>query len=205
MKQIDIFKQVSIQRTLEGTVLECLTGISCLSLLVMAIVCLVRGDMSWVDFAFCIGLGILLPCFYLYHSYHPGKEDMPLLITNKWQVYELSRLGHYFSFFFSLIFVFIQLHYFLDVPLWTILIPLVLLVLSIGYFGFRVWRMRHHVEVAPNDEAKDSQLEAVVSIFCFIVPNLLLKHFTNWDNWVILAICVVFGALLYVVLKKLRG
>lgn len=205
MKQIDIFKQVTIQRTLEGTVLECLTGISCLSQLVMAIVCLVRGDMDWLDFAFCIGLGILLPCIYLYHSYHPSKEDMPLLITNKWQVYELSRFGHYFSFFFSLIFVFIHLYDFLDLQLWIVLIPVALLFLSIGYFGFRVWRMRHYVEVAPSSEAKDTQLEAVVSLICFIVPNLLLKHFTDWDNLVILAVCVVFSILLFAVLKKLRG
>ena len=182
--------------------LEVLTVIVLLALILLGIYGLVKAIIDWGDFLMAVGLAVVVSGFYMYHSYHPNKEDVPLHITNQWQVCELSRLSHYFAFCMATFFLDVMISIVFDIARWALFVPIGLLFLVVGYFGWRIYRLGRCGEQAADETVKDKQMEQMASFLTFLIPNLLLKWLTDWSIWVIIPICVFFSALVYAGLKK---
>lgn len=201
-QEVNVFSQVRIGRTPEGLVLEVLTVIALLALILLGIYGRVKASIDWGDFLIAVGLAVVVSGFYMYHSYHPSKEDIPLPITNQWQVYELARLSHYFAFCMATFFLVVMISIVFDIARWALFVPVGLLFLVVVYFGWRIYRLGRCGEQAVDETVKDRQMEQMASFLTFLIPNLLLKWLTDWSLWVIIPISVVFSSLVYVGLKK---
>lgn len=201
-QETNVFSNVRIGRTTEGLVLEMLTVIALLAIILLGIYGKIKAFIDWYDFLVAVGLSVGVSGFYMYHSYHPSKEDVPLLITNQWQVYELSRFSHYFAFSMAIFFLGVMIGIVFDIARWVWFVPVGLLILVICYFGWRIYRLGRCDEQSADEEVKDRQLEQISSLLTFLIPNLLLKRLTDWSLWIIVPISIAFSVLVYVGLKK---
>lgn len=186
-EQDSIFAQVKIYRTTSVRIFEYVIGI-----LLLAIWLLTIGNIThvaaeeWHSCLIIAVVGTVSVGLSFRHSYHPSAYDLPFVkIVNARQVRCLSLCGRLQSVVYALFFIWVCCAEWIEsesIFLGGMITALALLVLNCIFFIYRIYRLRHLVEVAPSPTIRNEKLLIVGTLVLTIAVGFGVHCLPFWDS-----------------------
>lgn len=153
-EQDSIFAQVKIYRTASVRIFEYIIGILLLAIWLLIIRNIIHAAAEeWQSYLIVAIFGTVSVGLSFRHSYHPSANDLPFVkIVNARQVHYLSLCSRLQSVVFALFFIWVGCAEWIEgesIFLGGMITCLALLVLNCIFFTYKIYKLRHLVEVPP--------------------------------------------------------
>lgn len=186
-EQDSIFAQVKIYRTASVRIFEYVIGILLLVLWLLTIVNITHvAAEEWHSCLIIAVVGTVSVGLSFRHSYHPSASDLPFVkIVNSRQVHCLSLCSRLQSVVFALFFIWVGCAEWIEgesIFLGGMITCLALLVLNCIFFIYRIYRLRHLVEVAPSPTIRNEKLLIVGTLALTIAVGFGVHCLPFWDS-----------------------
>lgn len=186
-EQDSIFAQVKIYRTASVRIFEYIIGILLLAIWLLTIVNITHvAAEEWHSCLIIAVVGTVSVGLSFRHSYHPSAYDLPFVkIVNARQVRCLSLCGRLQSVVYALFFIWVCCAEWIEsesIFLGGMITALALLVLNCIFFIYRIYRLRHLVEVAPSPTIRNEKLLIVGTLALTIAVGFGIHCLPFWDS-----------------------
>lgn len=186
-EQDSIFAQVKIYRTASVRIFEYIIGILLLVLWLLTIVNITHvAAEEWHSCLIIAVVGTVSVGLSFRHSYHPSASDLPFVkIVNARQVRCLSLCGRLQSVVYALFFIWVCCAEWIEsesIFLGGMITALALMVLNCIFFIYRIYRLRHLVEVAPSPTIRNEKLLIVGTLVLTIAVGFGVHYLPFWDS-----------------------
>ena len=186
-EQDSIFAQVKIYRTASVRIFEYIIGILLLAIWLLTIVNITHvAAEEWHSCLIIAVVGTVSVCLSFRHSYHPSAYDLPFVkIVNARQVRCLSLCGRLQSVVYALFFIWVCCAEWIEsesIFLGGMITALALLVLNCIFFIYRIYRLRHLVEVPSSPTIRNEKLLIVGTLVLTIAVGFGVHYLPFWDS-----------------------
>ena len=186
-EQDSIFAQVKIYRTASVRIFEYVIGIQLLAIWLLIIRNIIHAAAEeWHSCLIIAVVGTVSVGLSFRHSYHPSAYDLPFVkIVNARQVRCLSLCGRLQSVVYALFFIWAGCAEWIEsesIFLGGMITALALLVLNCIFFIYRIYRLRHLVEVAPSPTIRNEKLLIVGTLVLTIAVGFGVHYLPFWDS-----------------------
>lgn len=186
-EQDSIFAQVKIYRTTSVRVFEYVIGIQLLAIWLLAIVNITHAAAEEWHYCLIIAVvGTVSVGLSFRHSYHPSANDLPFVkIVNARQVHCLSLCGRLQSVVYALFFIWISCAEWIEgesIFLGGMITCLALLVLNCIFFTYKIYKLRHLVEVPSSPTIRNEKLLIVGTLVLTIAVGFGVHYLPFWDS-----------------------
>lgn len=186
-EQDSIFAQVKIYRTASVRIFEYIIGILLLAIWLLTIVNITHvAAEEWHSCLIIAVVGTVSVGLSFRHSYHPSAYDLPFVkIVNARQVRCLSLCGRLQSVVYALFFIWVCCAEWIEsesIFLGGMITALALLVLNCIFFIYRIYRLRHLVEVPSSPTIRNEKLLIVGTLVLTIAVGFGVHYLPFWDS-----------------------
>lgn len=186
-EQDSIFAQVKIYRTASVRVFEYVIGIQLLAIWLLAIVNITHvAAEEWHSCLIIAVVGTVSVGLSFRHSYHPSAYDLPFVkIVNARQVHCLSLCGRLQSVVYALFFIWVSCAEWIEgesIFLGGMITCLALLVLNCIFFTYKIYKLRHLVEVPSSPTIRNEKLLIVGTLVLTIAVGFGVHYLPFWDS-----------------------
>lgn len=186
-EQDSIFAQVKIYRTASVRVFEYVIGIQLLAIWLLAIVNITHvAAEEWHSCLIFAVVGTVSVGLSFRHSYHPSAYDLPFVkIVNARQVHCLSLCGRLQSVVYALFFIWVSCAEWIEgesIFLGGMITCLALLVLNCIFFTYKIYKLRHLVEVPSSPTIRNEKLLIVGTLVLTIAVGFGVHYLPFWDS-----------------------
>lgn len=186
-EQDSIFAQVKIYRTASVRIFEYIIGILLLAIWLLTIVNITHVAAEEWHFCLIIAVvGTVSVGLSFRHSYHPSASDLPFVkIVNARQVRCLSLCGRLQSVVYALFFIWGGCAEWIEsesVFLGGMITCLALLVLNCIFFTYKIYKLRHLVEVPSSPTIRNEKLLIVGTLVLTIAVGFGVHYIPFWDS-----------------------
>lgn len=186
-EQDSIFAQVKIYRTASVRIFEYIIGILLLAIWLLTIVNITHvAAEEWHSCLIIAVVGTVSVGLSFRHSYHPSAYDLPFVkIVNARQVRCLSLCGRLQSVVYALFFIWIGCAEKIEsesVFLGGMITALVLMVLNCIFFTYKIYKLRHLVEVPSSPTIRNEKLLIVGTLVLTIAVGFGVHCLPFWDS-----------------------
>lgn len=187
-EQDSIFAQVKIYRTASVRIFEYVIGILLLAIWLLTIVNITHvAAEEWHSCLIIAVVGTVSVGLSFRHSYHPSASDLPFVkIVNSRQVHCLSLCSRLQSVVFALFFfIWVGCAEWIEgesIFLGGMITCLALLVLNCIFFIYRIYRLRHLVEVPYSPTIRNEKLLIVGTLVLTIAVGFGVHYLPFWDS-----------------------
>ncbi len=186
-EQDSIFAQVKIYRTASVRIFEYVIGILLLVLWLLTIVNITHvAAEEWHSCLIIAVVGTVSVGLSFRHSYHPSASDLPFVkIVNARQVRCLSLCGRLQSVVYALFFIWGGCAEWIEgesVFLGGMITALALMVLNCIFFTYKIYKLRHLVEVPSSPTIRNEKLLIVGTLVLTIAVGFGVHYLPFWDS-----------------------
>lgn len=186
-EQDSIFAQVKIYRTASVRIFEYVIGILLLAIWLLTIVNITHvAAEEWHSCLIIAVVGTVSVGLSFRHSYHPSAYDLPFVkIVNARQVRCLSLCGRLQSVVYALFFIWVCCAEWIEsesVFLGGMITALALLVLNCIFFTYKIYKLRHLVEVPSSPTIRNEKLLIVGTLVLTIAVGFGVHYLPFWDS-----------------------
>lgn len=186
-EQDSIFAQVKIYRTASVRIFEYVIGIQLLTIWLLTIVNITHvAAEEWHSCLIIAVVGTVSVGLSFRHSYHPSASDLPFVkIVNARQVRCLSLCSRLQSVVYALFFIWVCCAEWIEsesIFLGGMITALALLVLNCIFFIYRIYRLRHLVEVPSSPTIRNEKLLIVGTLVLTIAVGFGVHYLPFWDS-----------------------
>lgn len=186
-EQDSIFAQVKIYRTASVRIFEYVIGILLLAIWLLTIVNITHvAAEEWHSCLIIAVVGTVSVGLSFRHSYHPSANDLPFVkIVNARQVYCLSLCSRLQSVVFALFFIWVGCAEWIEgesVFLGGMITALALMVLNCIFFTYKIYKLRHLVEVPSSPTIRNEKLLIVGTLVLTIAVGFGVHYLPFWDS-----------------------
>ena len=190
-EQDSIFAQVKIYRTASVRIFEYVIGILLLAIWLLTIVNITHvAAEEWHSCLIIAVVGTVSTGLSFRHSYHPSASDLPFVkIVNARQVRCLSLCGRLQSVVYALFFIWAGCAEWIEsesVFLGGMITALALMVLNCIFFTYKIYKLRHLVEVPSSPTIRNEKLLIVGTLVLTIAVGFGVHYLPFWDSLPIL-------------------
>ena len=187
-EQDSIFAQVKIYRTTSVRIFEYVIGILLLAIWLLTIANIIHAAAEeWHTYLIVAIFGTVSVGLSFRHSYHPSASDLPFVkIVNARQVHCLSLCSRLQSVVFALFFIWAGCAEWIEVGesifLGGMITCLALLVLNCIFFTYKIYKLRHLVEVPSSPTIRNEKLLIVGTLVLTIAVGFGVHYLPFWDS-----------------------
>lgn len=186
-EQDSIFAQVKIYRTASVRIFEYVIGILLLAIWLLTIVNITHvAAEEWHSCLIIAVVGTVSVGLSFRHSYHPSASDLPFVkIVNAQQVRCLSLCSRLQSVVYALFFIWVGCAEWIEgesVFLGGMITALALLVLNCIFFTYKIYKLRHLVEVPSSPTIRNEKLLIVGTLVLTIAVGFGVHYLPFWDS-----------------------
>lgn len=186
-EQDSIFAQVKIYRTASVRIFEYIIGILLLAIWLLTIVNITHvAAEEWHSCLIIAVVGTVSVGLSFRHSYHPSASDLPFVkIVNARQVRCLSLCGRLQSVVYALFFIWGGCAEWIEsesVFLGGMITALALMVLNCIFFTYKIYKLRHLVEVPSSPTIRNEKLLIVGTLVLTIAVGFGVHYLPFWDS-----------------------
>lgn len=186
-EQDSIFAQVKIYRTASVRIFEYVIGIQLLAIWLLTIVNITHvAAEEWHSCLIIAVVGTVSVGLSFRHSYHPSAYDLPFVkIVNARQVHYLSLCGRLQSVVYALFFIWVCCAEWIEsesIFLGGMITALALLVLNCIFFTYKIYKLRHLVEVPSSPTIRNEKLLIVGTLVLTIAVGFGVHYLPFWDS-----------------------
>lgn len=186
-EQDSIFAQVKIYRTASVRIFEYVIGILLLAIWLLTIVNITHvAAEEWHSCLIIAVVGTVSVGLSFRHSYHPSASDLPFVkIVNARQVRCLSLCGRLQSVVYALFFIWGSCAEWIEsesIFLGGMITCLALLVLNCIFFTYKIYKLRHLVEVPSSPTIRNEKLLIVGTLVLTIAVGFGVHYLPFWDS-----------------------
>ena len=186
-EQDSIFAQVKIYRTASVRIFEYIIGILLLAIWLLTIVNITHvAAEEWHSCLIIAVFGTVSVGLSFRHSYHPSASDLPFVkIVNARQVRCLSLCGRLQSVVYALFFIWGGCAEWIEsesVFLGGMITALALMVLNCIFFTYKIYKLRHLVEVPSSPTIRNEKLLIVGTLVLTIAVGFGVHYLPFWDS-----------------------
>ena len=186
-EQDSIFAQVKIYRTASVRIFEYIIGILLLAIWLLTIVNITHvAAEEWHSCLIIAVVGTVSTGLSFRHSYHPSASDLPFVkIVNARQVRCLSLCGRLQSVVYALFFIWAGCAEWIEsesVFLGGMITALALMVLNCIFFTYKIYKLRHLVEVPSSPTIRNEKLLIVGTLVLTIAVGFGVHYLPFWDS-----------------------
>lgn len=186
-EQDSIFAQVKIYRTASVRIFEYVIGILLLAIWLLTIVNITHvAAEEWHSCLIIAICGTVSTGLSFRHSYHPSASDLPFVkIVNARQVRCLSLCGRLQSVVYALFFIWAGCAEWIEgesVFLGGMITALALMVLNCIFFTYKIYKLRHLVEVPSSPTIRNEKLLIVGTLALTIAVGFGVHCLPFWDS-----------------------
>lgn len=186
-EQDSIFAQVKIYRTASVRIFEYVIGILLLAIWLLTIVNITHvAAEEWHSCLIIAICGTVSTGLSFRHSYHPSASDLPFVkIVNARQVRCLSLCGRLQSVVYALFFIWGGCAEWIEserVFLGGMITALALMVLNCIFFTYKIYKLRHLVEVPSSPTIRNEKLLIVGTLALTIAVGFGVHCLPFWDS-----------------------
>ena len=186
-EQDSIFAQVKIYRTASVRIFEYIIGILLLAIWLLTIVNITHvAAEEWHSCLIIAVFGTVSTGLSFRHSYHPSASDLPFVkIVNARQVRCLSLCGRLQSVVYALFFIWGGCAEWIEsesVFLGGMITALALMVLNCIFFTYKIYKLRHLVEVPSSPTIRNEKLLIVGTLVLTIAVGFGVHYLPFWDS-----------------------
>lgn len=186
-EQDSIFAQVKIYRTASVRIFEYVIGILLLAIWLLTIVNITHvAAEEWHSCLIIAVVGTVSVGLSFRHSYHPSASDLPFVkIVNARQVRCLSLCGRLQSVVYALFFIWGGCAEWIEsesIFLGGMITCLALLVLNCIFFTYKIYKLRHLVEVPSSPTIRNEKLLIVGTLALTIAVGFGVHYLPFWDS-----------------------
>nr|WP_294827890.1 hypothetical protein [Prevotella sp.] len=186
-EQDSIFAQVKIYRTASVRIFEYVIGILLLAIWLLTIVNITHvAAEEWHSCLIIAVVGTVSVGLSFRHSYHPSASDLPFVkIVNARQVRCLSLCGRLQSVVYALFFIWGGCAEWIEsesVFLGGMITALALMVLNCIFFTYKIYKLRHLVEVPSSPTIRNEKLLIVGTLALTIAVGFGVHCLPFWDS-----------------------
>lgn len=186
-EQDSIFAQVKIYRTASVRIFEYVIGILLLAIWLLTIVNITHvAAEEWHSCLIIAICGTVSTGLSFRHSYHPSASDLPFVkIVNARQVRCLSLCGRLQSVVYALFFIWAGCAEWIEgesIFLGGMITCLALLVLNCIFFTYKIYKLRHLVEVPSSPTIRNEKLLIVGTLVLTIAVGFGVHYLPFWDS-----------------------
>lgn len=186
-EQDSIFAQVKIYRTTSVRIFEYVIGILLLAIWLLTIGNIIHAATEeWQSILIVAVFGTVSVGLSFRHSYHPSANDLPFVkIVNARQVRCLSLCGRLQSVVYALFFIWAGCAEWIEsesIFLGGMITCLALLVLNCIFFTYKIYKLRHLVEVPSSPTIRNEKLLIVGTLVLTIAVGFGVHCLPFWDS-----------------------
>lgn len=186
-EQDSIFAQVKIYRTASVRIFEYIIGILLLAIWLLIIRNIIHAAAEeWQSYLIVAIFGTVSVGLSFRHSYHPSAYDLPFVkIVNARQVRCLSLCGRLQSVVYALFFIWAGCAEWIEsesVFLGGMITALALMVLNCIFFTYKIYKLRHLVEVPSSPTIRNEKLLIVGTLALTIAVGFGVHCLPFWDS-----------------------
>lgn len=186
-EQDSIFAQVKIYRTASVRIFEYVIGILLLAIWLLTIVNITHvAAEEWHSCLIVAICGTVSTGLSFRHSYHPSASDLPFVkIVNSRQVHCLSLCSRLQSVVYALFFIWVGCAEWIEgesIFLGGMITCLALLVLNCIFFTYKIYKLRHLVEVPSSPTIRNEKLLIVGTLVLTIAVGFGVHYLPFWDS-----------------------
>ena len=186
-EQDSIFAQVKIYRTTSVRIFEYVIGILLLAIWLLTIGNIIHAAAEeWQSYLIVAVFGTVSVGLSFRHSYHPSANDLPFVkIVNARQVHYLSLCSRLQSVVFALFFIWVGCAEWIEgesIFLGGMITCLALLVLNCIFFTYKIYKLRHLVEVPSSPTIRNEKLLIVGTLVLTIAVGFGVHCLPFWDS-----------------------
>lgn len=186
-EQDSIFAQVKIYRTASVRIFEYVIGILLLAIWLLTIVNITHvAAEEWHSCLIIAVVGTVSVGLSFRHSYHPSASDLPFVkIVNSRQVHCLSLCSRLQSVVYALFFIWGGCAEWIEsesVFLGGMITALALMVLNCIFFTYKIYKLRHLVEVPSSPTIRNEKLLIVGTLVLTIAVGFGVHYLPFWDS-----------------------
>lgn len=186
-EQDSIFAQVKIYRTASVRIFEYVIGILLLAIWLLTIVNITHvAAEEWHSCLIIAVVGTVSVGLSFRHSYHPSASDLPFVkIVNSRQVHCLSLCSRLQSVVYALFFIWAGCAEWIEsesIFLGGMITCLALLVLNCIFFTYKIYKLRHLVEVPSSPTIRNEKLLIVGTLVLTIAVGFGVHYLPFRDS-----------------------